>query len=282
MGALPEACAVGGRNAGFSAIFLLFTALLASGAVAQSGSAAGGGAKLPEFEVATVKPSNMNGGGVRGPYAYPGGRVHIGYSPLRAMIQFAFDLQAFQIEGGPAWIGRDFYDVEAVAPETSPARELNPASPGMPLNSEQRLMLQALLVERFGLKYHFETREGRVCWLVRKGKQLKMTPAKDTTVAPTMVVTTYHDGVGNGEMVGRNTSMAWMAERLSRYLRVPVVDKTGIAGSYDFDVPAPEEAHADITNATLEGLEALGLKLKAERGAVRILVVDSVERPGSN
>ncbi len=75
--------------------------------------------------------------------------------------------------------------------------------------------------------------------------------------------------------------MAYTPQQLSRFLRLPVVDKTGITGSFDFDVPAPEEANADFTNATLEGLDTLGLKLKAERGAVQILVVDGAERPGS-
>lgn len=56
-------------------------------------------------------------------------------------------------------------------------------------------MLQALLIERFGLKYHFETREERVYWLVRSGKRLKMTPARDTTIVPFMTVRTFHGGV---------------------------------------------------------------------------------------
>jgi uncharacterized protein (TIGR03435 family) len=117
---------------------------------------------------------------------------------------------------------------------------------------------------------------------VRKGKRLKMTPAKDTIRVPFMTVRTFHDGTGNGEVVGANTTMAYTAQQLSRFLRLPVVDKTGTTGSFDFDVPAPEEANADLTNATLEGLDSLGLKLKAKRGAVQILVVDGAERPGSN
>lgn len=124
-------------------IFVLFAGLSAQGlslpAVAAQDTAAGaqGKAQLPEFEVATVKPSNMGGTGLMGLYTYPGGRIHIGYSPLRALIQYAFDLQAFRIEGGPAWIGHDFYDVDAIPPETSKARQLNPASPNAPPSSEQ-------------------------------------------------------------------------------------------------------------------------------------------------
>lgn len=205
-----------------------------------------------------------------------------GHCSLKVLIQFAFDLQAFQVEGGPSWTAHDDYDIEAIPPETSKARQLTPAAPNARPSQEQWEMLQALLIERFGLQYHFETRPGRVYWLVRSGKQLRMAAAKDTATVPYMNVMVYHGGEGNGEMVGRNTSMAWMAQRLGRILQLPVVDKTGITGSFDFDMPAPQAANADLTNATLEGLNVLGLKLKAENGAVRILVVDGAERPGGN
>lgn len=271
-------------------MFLLLAGLSGPGARAQdtaasphdTGASPQGKAPLPEFEVATIKPSNMSGTGVMGLYTYPGGRIHAGYSPLRRLIEYAFDLQTYQIEGGPSWIGQDFYDVDAIPPESSKARQLKPAGANAPPSGEQRQMLQALLIQRFGLQYHLETREGRVYWMVRNGKQLKLSPAKDPTLVPFMNVNVYHGGVGNGEMVGQNTSMAWMALRLSQILRLPVLDKTGIAGSFDFDVPAPEAANADRTNAALEGLETLGLKLQAARGAVTMLVVDHAERPGSN
>lgn len=78
MGAVLGGQAVGGGNAGFCSIFLLLTAWMAAGAAAQSAS--GGGSKLPEFEVATIKPSNPSGG-VMGIYTYPGGRPLLSEGP---------------------------------------------------------------------------------------------------------------------------------------------------------------------------------------------------------
>lgn len=195
---------------------------------------------------------------------------------------YAFDVKAYQIVGGPAWIHHDGFSIDAEPPASSESSKLNPPSPNSPLSEEQRQMLQALLIDRFGLKYHFEARDSRVYWLVRTGKQLKLTKTNDPTKPPIMNVNVYHDGVGNGEMVGRNTSMAFMAQRLSEKLGLTVEDKTGLEGAFDFDLPAPEAANADLTNATLEGLETLGLKLKSVEGQVRVLVVDDARKPSSN
>ncbi|HUN85384.1 MAG TPA: TIGR03435 family protein [Terracidiphilus sp.] len=238
--------------------------------------------QLPEFEVATVRPSDPNKGGMVGLYTYPGGRIQAGYCTLRTLLEYAFSIQPFQIEGGPHWINEEHFEITAIPPDSSAARRLMPASIKEPPNKEQRQMLQALLIDRFGLKYHFKTKEGKVYWMVRKDKELRLTGAKDKTQLPFVNVNVYHDGVGNGEMVGQNTSMGFMAQRLSRILGVPVIDKTGIAGTFDFHVPAPESANADITNATLEGLGQLGLKLRTMKGQVQVLIVDGASKPGPN
>jgi uncharacterized protein (TIGR03435 family) len=262
----------------FFLVFGLLFGGVAGAALAQEASAEP--AKLPEFEVATIKPNAK--GGMMGLYTYPGGRIFCGLCSVQLMTVYAFDVREFQVVGGPKWISGDRYDVAAVAAEDSPARNLKPASIGTPPNSEQRLMLQSLLIDRFGLKYHRETREGPVYWMVRTKKKFDANPAKDKDAVPFMTVAGYHDGVGNGEMMGENTTMAYMARRLSDILRLPVVDKTGIEGSFDFDVPAPEAANADLMNATLEGLDRLGLKLKSEKGPVEYIVVDSASKPTEN
>jgi uncharacterized protein (TIGR03435 family) len=259
----------------------IFSALWLAWAPAGQGQTAASGAAI-SFEVATVRPSNLSGGGAMGLYVYPGGRIHCGFCSLQILIREAFDLQASQIEGGPKWMEHDLWNVDAIPPEGSEARQLHPAGPSAPPGGELRQMLQSLLIERFGLRYHFETREERVYWMVRNGGQLRLTPAKDRTMVPFMNVNVYQGGVGTGEMVGRNTSMVWMAKRLSDILKLMVVDKTGIDGSFDFQIPAPEAANADITNSTLEGLRHLGLKLQAEKGPVQILVVESATTPGEN
>jgi uncharacterized protein (TIGR03435 family) len=265
----------------FVRFFLVFVLLFGAVAgVTPAQQAASAPPKLPEFEVATVKPNAK--GGMMGLYTYPGGRIFCGLCSLQLMIVYAFDVRELQIVGGPNWTNNERYDVAALPPENSPARNLKPGSVSTPPNSEQRLMLQSLLMDRFGLKYHWETREGPVYWMVRTRRKFAATPRKDKDAVPFMTVATYHGGVGDGEMMGENTTMAYMARRLSDLLKLPVVDKTGIEGSFDFDVPAPEPAHADLMDATLEGLKQLGLKLTAAKGPVEYIVVDSASKPTEN
>jgi uncharacterized protein (TIGR03435 family) len=73
-----------------------------------------------------------------------------------------------------------------------------------------------------------------------------------------------------------------MARRLSDLLKLPVIDKTGVEGAFDFDVPAPEPANADPMNATLEGIKQLGLKLESRKGPVEYVVIDEVAKPTEN
>ena len=76
------------------------------------------------------------------------------------MIGEAFDVQLWQVAGGPRWVTLDEYDIDAEPPASSKASKANPSSPKAPPNAEQRRMLQTLLVDRFRLKFHRETRQG--------------------------------------------------------------------------------------------------------------------------
>jgi uncharacterized protein (TIGR03435 family) len=238
-------------------------------------------AQLPSFDVASVKPADRSGPVELGLENEPGGRIQGGGS-LKIFILYAFDLQFFQISGGPPWMDHDLYVINAIPPEGSAARQSKPSSTRMPFSLEQRQMLQALLIDRFGLKYHMETRQGRVYWLERSNKQLKLTPTKDAKSGPYVVAQITNTGEGNGELLGENASMALMAQRLSSYLKMPVFDKTGIQGTFDFDVQPPEPVNSDITDSILLGVGTLGLKLKAATGPGQYLVVDDAKPPTAN
>jgi uncharacterized protein (TIGR03435 family) len=134
---------------------------------------------LPEFEVASVKPSNPKGGGAIGCFTYPGGRVTVGNSTLEMLIEYAFGVQQFQISGGPPWIHDDRFNLEAIPPSTSKSSAAKPPSPKAPLNQEQREMLQALLLDRFQLKIHHEAKTGPVYLLTIGKGPLKLKEAKD-------------------------------------------------------------------------------------------------------
>jgi uncharacterized protein (TIGR03435 family) len=77
--------------------------------------------------------------------------------------------------------------------------------------------------------------------------------------------------------------MSQLAVRLSGFLHRPVIDKTRLPGSFDFEFKTgDEEAGADTTNAIAYSLKQLGLNLAAGEGSVKTLVVDHIERPTEN
>lgn len=253
-----------------------------------SGSPGSGAAKLPEFEVATIKLSDTKHGGKAGPYTYPGGKVEVGFATLKSLVRFAFDVSSFQVTAPEKWMGDTRYDITAIPPDDSPARKLNPPDIGMPMNAEQRQMLQSLLVSRFGLKYHIESKEGPVYFLEKsKGgltKAVKPTDPKDQGNVPKMVAVIYggDDVTEQYPLKGRNTSMAYTAHRLSQYLQRLVIDRTGIEGTFDFDIPGTSDLETDISTAIFGEVKELGLTLKPGKGPVQTIVIDSASMPTEN
>ena len=78
------------------------------------------------------------------------------------------------------------------------------------------------------------------------------------------------------------TTTDYLAQRLGGYLRLPVLNQTGIAGSYDFDLPPDDPENQDLVTAVLSVVDRLGLKLKRGHGPVRTLVIDRIEQPSEN
>ncbi len=237
-------------------------------------------ANLPAFEAATIKPPDP---GARyrkfGFYGEPGGRVFFG-GFVKMLVELAFSLQDYQVTGDPSWASSQWFDINAVPPETSLSRniEVRNAEP----TPEQRLMLQSLLADRFGLKFHFETREGEVYILTRSTKPLQLRPPKDAASDPRAIVTIRQGGIADGEAVGINTSTDYLASRLSQYLQLPVLNQTGITGSYDYYLSPDDPDNHDMVAAVLSVVDRLGLKLKRGRGPIQIIVIDHIEQPSPN
>jgi uncharacterized protein (TIGR03435 family) len=248
--------------------------------VAPAGSAA---EELPSFEVATIKPAKQENYKMIGLYVYPGGRIFAGQSTLKMLVRYAFNVQDFQIEGGPHWADDDLYEISALPPESSASRKSKPRYINDPPSEEQREMLQSLLIERFGLKFHRTTKEGDVYFLVRSNKPLRLEEAKHKEYFSSMGI----GGMGNGGMSGQTVSMPFMAIRLSRYLEHPVLDQTGLTGLFDFKLDPPsedsrEESQNDFIDGIFESVTKLGLQLKKGKGPTEIIVIDDVKRPTAN
>jgi uncharacterized protein (TIGR03435 family) len=264
---------------------ILFTAgaPAASAQAQEANTTQNDASKLPAFEVATIKPIDPDPDAKHtvGFYSRPGGRVFLGYATLKMMMSYAFDVQEYQISGGPAWVAKDRYDVDAVAPDSSASRTAaQPPIKATP-SEEQRKMIQRLLIDRFGLKVHRETREGPVYILTRGKKSLELKQPKDKDADSR---SGYMMKPGGVVWFGTNVTMPFLAHQLGSgsTLNLPVLDRTGIQGSYDFELPLSDPENHDPASGALQEMDALGLKLERAKGPIEVIVIDQVQRPSEN
>jgi uncharacterized protein (TIGR03435 family) len=240
------------------------------------------GFTLPEFEVVSIRLNPEPG--IRGFITYPGGKIMCEFCTLKMLMMDAFDIQPFQILGGPSWSQTDGYNIIAIPPSVSQSSKFNPPSPKSPLIEEQRQMLQALLRDRFQLRFHRENRTGPVYVLAKGNGKLRLQPAKDRNAFP-WVGNTIGGAINGDGIAGKNISMPLLATRLSRYFRRPVVDETGLKGVFDFQYDyyhGDEKSDEDLDASIITSLQEIGLKIKAAKGPVETIVIDHVERPSAN
>ncbi len=239
-----------------------------------------------EFEVASVRPSDPSL--TQQSARLNGGQIEIHGLTLKTLIVVAYNFDDdARVVGGEKWLDSDRFEIIAKAAPTTPIDTL-------------RIMLRALLEERFGLKTHSEDRPVTVYALTapKSGPKLKTSDGS----ARSQCVRSASDGAIH--YACSNTTMAQFAERLpdfaSGYLDHPMVDLTGLAGAYDFTlswVPAnrtsagrggdsaqqsASPAGASTPSGGLTVFEAvdrqLGLKLAQQKHPVRVLVIDKVNR----
>jgi uncharacterized protein (TIGR03435 family) len=241
-------------------------------------------AQAPAFEVASVKPSTPQTRTL-GIYTFPGGRITGENRTLQNLMEEAFSVQDFQIAGGAKWVREDRYDFEAKPPASSKASKLNPLNSKLPPNGEQRQMLQTLLVDRFHLKYHRETKDGPVYLLVKGNNKLQLQDSKDKNEFPWVGNSNGGGAIFGNGIAGINISMPLLATRLSRYLARPVLDQTGLEGSFDFkfEYPLPpDDQHPDVIASIITSIQGIGLKLQAAKGPIETIVIDQAEKPSAN
>ena len=220
----------------------------------------------PAFEVVSIH-RNVHGGEARVDITQ--GRVTMNNATLRTLIRNGYDIQNFQFAGGPGWLDSDSYDISAITANHADINE-----------KQYRELVRTLLAERFQLKVHWETRQGDVFALVvaKGGSKLKEgDPAKETGLNTNIA--------GHvGRMVGINAPVFYLSTVLSNKLSHPVIDKTGLQGKYDWTLAWDPDPGADSTEPSIFTAvqEQLGLKLDAQKGPVKMLVIDGVERPSEN
>ncbi len=243
----------------------------------------------PRFEVATIKPVDTRPDAIHvvGLKVLPNGRVAIPTATLKSLIATAFDLPASRLLGGEEWMGKEQYDVVAKAPQNSTPNDLHHTWFRID-DPHLRQMLQALLIDRFQLRVHCETRTGQVYRLVKSGKTI---PLKPTEAAGKPSASEGFGSIGDAgdTWVMHNATMRQLANFAGDfYLNSPVVDQTGLSGSYDFKwqmlLGNPDQPDSQLGNKDefLQFIQVMGLKLKASTGPVEIVVIDHAEHPSEN
>lgn len=224
----------------------------------------------PGFEVASVRPVPLpppTGGGA---WVVTNGRFRAVTCYVRGMIAFAYNIPASQVKGGPDWLDREPYYIDARAADEK-------AGP-----QQIRLMSQTLLEDRFKLTVHRETRQGDVYTLkVGKGGS-KLEDAKNGTK-------NWINWTGVGQVTfEENQTLAGLVNIVSGILDAPVIDETALKGSYNFkleflDPRVPPQYRSDSRPDMITAVrEQLGLELQATKGPVDVLVIDHMERPSGN
>jgi uncharacterized protein (TIGR03435 family) len=281
------------------------------------------------FEVASVKPSAPQGngrmmmGGGGGPGTRDPGRYNMTNMPLKMLLAQAYDVKDFQVSG-PSWLDTERFDITAKVP------------PGA-TKEQFRVMLQNLLIERFRIALHREQKELPIYTLsvAKNGPKLKETELDASAFAPPT-----NDGAGRGgpggpppgppppprpgefpklpagrpgmmimfqegrmRMTAAGQPIGGLVDFLGRQLGRPVVDKTGLAAKYDFQMefapdpgamrgmPMPPPSGGGIAPGGGDGggasdpapnlitaVQQLGLKLDAGKGPVDLIVVDKAEK----
>lgn len=247
------------------------------------------GAKLPAYDVASVKP-NKSGDNMMRIMNTPDGFSCTNIN-LKTLIANAYGIRQDLISGGPGWVDSMGFDVNAkISGEDLAAYKK--------LTARQRnSLLVPLLVDRFHLKVHHETKVLPMYDLVlaKGGSRMKMEPpvppspdaAKDPEAAkPRGMIT-----MGPGMLKGEGIPMTSIANQLAYALEATVVDKTGLTGTFDFelkwtpdDAPPANEADSAEPNVSIFAAvqEQLGLKLQPTKGPVDTIIIDHADQPSEN
>jgi uncharacterized protein (TIGR03435 family) len=239
----------------------------------------------PQFEVATIKPSDPNRPGW-GIGINQSGMINTLNTTLADLIKFCYDLHPKQVVNAPAWFDTEKFDVAA-----------KPDTPGMASLPQMRAMMQQLIVDRFGLKFHNDKRElqAYAITVAKGGEKIK----KEENINIPL------PGFGGLPQRGFNVRNATITEFGSviqaQFMDLPVVDQTNLGDTrYTFVLkftpdpgmrpfggaappvqpPAPDGDAPPDLYAAME--QQLGLRMQKTRTNVPVMVIDKIEKPSEN
>ncbi len=239
-------------------------------------------AQTPAFEVASItpckpgtpEPPGEHMGMVQ--FTAPGGRFRASATTLKFLMEWAYTIQPSQHSAGPSWMDTDRYDVVAKAE-------------GNPTDEQQKRMVQALLAERFQLKFHREKKKLPV-YVISVGKTApKLFPPKEGEVHSIRIMPQMDQDrkVASYHIVATRFSLSQLTDTFARQLGRVFVNETSFDGDFDFafdltpDDSRPNPLDPSLLIAAMR--EQLGLSLKSQDAIVDFLVIDSAQKvPAGN
>jgi uncharacterized protein (TIGR03435 family) len=245
-------------------------------------------AKRMEFEVVSIKPIAPNNPVMVDIEVYPGGRVQFLGQTVQSLIAIAYGLSYWQVSGGEPWMEKDAFNVEA-KPTAEPGVIFNLKHTIFGIDDERlREMLKAVLIDRFQLKFHRETRSGNVYLLERGERPLLLQPFEPpAVVSDAAAIRNSFGSIGyvGGQWGIFKTTMPELAKFAADfYLHAPVLDRTQLGGLFDYRQSQPDldPNYTDNADSFLRMIQAIGLKLERSKGPVETFVIDSAAKPTPN
>jgi len=252
---------------GVSLAALICTALPAGAAFAQDNEPP---AKPAAFDLADVHASKPGVNDFN--FFINGGSVEVRGGTMLDLIETAFSVHENEVIGGPGWLNTDRFDITAKAPTASSEEQL-------------RMMLQALLADRFKLAIRREERPLAAFVLTVGNLKMKKSSGKGAPECATSgggqeMLKSVCQHMPMDQFVGRLRMMA------GGYFNGPVIDRTGLKDTYDFTLSWTGRGQL-TRNSGVSVFDAvdkqLGLKLEAQPQPMPVIVVVSVnEKPTDN
>jgi uncharacterized protein (TIGR03435 family) len=231
----------------------------------------------PAFEVATIKPSQGN---EKDKFCgFKGARFAAENATATDLIKLAYKVQDRQIDGGPAWMNEDKFDMSA---ETD--------TPGLPSRDQQRSMVSKLLADRFALKVQAVQRDFPVYALTVVESPAKVSADGRSGYDHGYInVTDRKDGQTAVQFT--HYTMPEFADALMNFIQDrQVVDETGLTGRFNFALMIPtntaygRQGPDDMDRATayFGAVRPLGFKLVRKRSPLKVIVINHLDKPSAN
>jgi uncharacterized protein (TIGR03435 family) len=230
----------------------------------------------PAFEVASVKPSQGNETSI----GFKVSRFIAENATVADLIRFAYKVRDRQVDGGPAWMNEDRFDIAA---ETD--------TPGQPSRDQQRSMVRKMLANRFGLQVRVDQRQFQVYALTVEHRLPKVAADESPTVYDHGFVNVTDRKDGQTAVQFTHYTMPEFADALMNFIRDrQIVDETGLRGRFDFALLIPTDTaygrqgpeDMDRATAYFEAVQPLGFKLVKKAAALDVIVISHLEQPAPN